>query len=365
MALSNPLLQAVRRYGPSVQGIAHQYGISGEALLAKLIQGESGGSATATSKAGAKGYTQFMPGTRRISIDRYGIDPLAGPDAAVHAAALHLRGKLTGAKGLQGYNPGGGQGYVDYILGQHVGDVGGRSGSGSSGGDSGGLATALTGSVTPGQVTGGGFDPGSPSVSSLADLLGSRPQPVAPQLPAAPFSSSKYLHLGNSPVVTQSQPEASGSGIDSLLAQMQGGGQEIPQTSVSAAQTSVSGSAPTAHASSASPSGGKTAKFDGKTVVAWMVPALQYAREHGWKGQVISGVRSHALQSQLYNDFKAGRRHGPVAVPGHSNHEIQNGGAVDVSDPNTLARIMAGYSGRKLRQGTAIGDPPHFSASGR
>lgn len=121
MALSPDIQRAIVKYAPLYDRQARsKYGISGRQLLAKLITGESGGRANAESKAGARGRAQFMPGTRAIAIEKYGIDPWRSADEAVHAAVLHLQGKLTGAKGLEGYNPGGGQQYVHYILGQNV-----------------------------------------------------------------------------------------------------------------------------------------------------------------------------------------------------------------------------------------------------
>jgi hypothetical protein len=105
-----------------------------------------------------------------------------------------------------------------------------------------------------------------------------------------------------------------------------------------------------------------TSEFEGKQVAAWMVPALQFARAHGWKGHVTSGVRTRSQQAQLYRN-RANNPY-PVAKPGSSNHEIENGGAIDVSDYSTLAKIMSRYGGKKLVQGTAINDPVHFSATG-
>jgi hypothetical protein len=80
------------------------------------------------------------------------------------------------------------------------------------------------------------------------------------------------------------------------------------------------------------------ASFEGKKVAAWIKPALVYARNHGWKGQVNSGYRSFADQTRIYN---SGVR--PAAKPGTSNHEGTDfpRGAVDVSDAQTLARILA------------------------
>lgn len=129
MTLSPDTLKAVRKYGKSVDGLARKrYGISGAALLAKTVKGESGDDATAVSNKGARGRAQFMPGSRDIARKKYGVDPYSGKaDDEVHAMALHLRGKINGSKGLEGYNPGD-PNYPKYILDQKVGDVhGGKS----------------------------------------------------------------------------------------------------------------------------------------------------------------------------------------------------------------------------------------------
>jgi hypothetical protein len=94
------------------------YGIGAEELLARLEKGESGGRKNAKSSAGARGWLQFMPGTRAAVIQKYGIDPWRTRGEAREAAAHHLLGDLGHRKGLAGYNPGGGQSYVNYILGQ-------------------------------------------------------------------------------------------------------------------------------------------------------------------------------------------------------------------------------------------------------
>lgn len=114
----------IARHGPSVDAIARsKYGISGQTLLAKLLKGESSFNMGAVSSANARGAAQFIPGTRRALLERFGVDPWRSPEEAVHGAALHLRGELGHATGLEGYNPGGGQGYVRYILSQDVAGV--------------------------------------------------------------------------------------------------------------------------------------------------------------------------------------------------------------------------------------------------
>ena len=103
-------LQAAQRYGPLVNQIAQGYRdpytghpLSGTALLLKLSKGENnlqmGG---APSSAGARGATQFTPGSRDVVIQKFGIDPWRSYDEAFHAAALHLRGMVNGQQGLQG-----------------------------------------------------------------------------------------------------------------------------------------------------------------------------------------------------------------------------------------------------------------------
>jgi hypothetical protein len=107
------------RYGPLADDEARKYGLTGSELLAKLLSGESGFNMGAVSSANAKGAAQFIPSTRQLYISRYGVDPWASPDSAVHAAAIYMQK----GGGLKAYNPGGGQGYINYILGQNVGGV--------------------------------------------------------------------------------------------------------------------------------------------------------------------------------------------------------------------------------------------------
>lgn len=133
MAARQAIEQAAARYGPSVDRVAARYGISGAALLLKLVKGESNFSGKAVSNKGARGFGQFMPGTRQAVLQKYGIDPWRSADEAVHAAALHLRGKLGHRKGLEGYNPGD-PSYPGYILSQRVGG-GHATGRRGGGGD--------------------------------------------------------------------------------------------------------------------------------------------------------------------------------------------------------------------------------------
>jgi len=119
----------------------------------------------------------------------------------------------------------------------------------------------------------------------------------------------------------------------------------------------VTTSAPKTPASS-SPTGTGTANFEGKQVAQWIKPALDYARANGWTGVVNSGYRSFKDQTRIYN---SGVR--PAAKPGTSNHEGSAfpRGAVDVSNPQQLAKILRSspYKSKLVWAGGV--DPVHFS----
>jgi len=111
-----------------------------------------------------------------------------------------------------------------------------------------------------------------------------------------------------------------------------------------------------------SSSKGGVAEFDGKPVASWIKPLLEYARQKGWKGTVNSGYRSDAEQTRIY---RSGVR--PAAKPkalggGGSNHSLTSflHGAVDVSDPETLNKILKAKNSRLKWAGNA--DKVHFSA---
>ena len=99
-----------------------------------------------------------------------------------------------------------------------------------------------------------------------------------------------------------------------------------------------------------------------KSIASWIVPVLQWASQHGWSGSVTSGYRS-------YQDQAAINASGAFSAPaGRSNHQTTQypGGAVDVSEPQQLLSVLAGYSGPNKLIGGVLGavDPEHFSATG-
>jgi hypothetical protein len=132
-------------------------------------------------------------------------------------------------------------------------------------------------------------------------------------------------------------------------------GQATPAT------TSDQGASPRASrapAAGATPKAKGVSTFDGKQVAAWIKPILSYGRAHGWKGSVNSGYRTFADQTRIYN---SGVR--PAARPGTSNHEgtAFPRGAIDVSDPQSLSKILrrSKYANALVYAGPK--DPVHFS----
>lgn len=110
---------AAERWGFLADAQAHKYGIAnGATLLLKIASGESGFNMKAVSSADAKGATQFIPSTRAEYVKHYGVDPWKSPEEAIHAAAIYMH-----TSGLAAYNPGGGQGYIDYIKKQPISPV--------------------------------------------------------------------------------------------------------------------------------------------------------------------------------------------------------------------------------------------------
>lgn len=108
-------------------------------------------------------------------------------------------------------------------------------------------------------------------------------------------------------------------------------------------------------------------RYDGVPVAAWMVPYLQWARENGWRGRLVSGWRDPQYSRNLCM-----RMCGAPSCPGRcagtsSNHSgsTPGRGAVDVSDYVTFERLMARCPiSPKLINRLDARDPVHFSVSG-
>jgi hypothetical protein len=99
-----------------------------------------------------------------------------------------------------------------------------------------------------------------------------------------------------------------------------------------------------------------------RPIADWIVPVLQWAYQHGWTGSVTSGFRTFIQQAALN---AAGAFSAPA---GYSNHEstAYPGGAVDVTSPAELIKVLATYPGPLKLHGGVLGpiDPEHFSATG-
>lgn len=108
--------------------------------------------------------------------------------------------------------------------------------------------------------------------------------------------------------------------------------------------------------------------FDGRQCASWLVPYLQWARAHGWKGYLTSGWRDPAYSEKLCLSM-CGRPSCPGRCAGRaSNHSgsVKPHGAIDVSDYYTFGRLMRScpYTPH-IYNALGAQDPVHMSATGR
>jgi len=108
--------------------------------------------------------------------------------------------------------------------------------------------------------------------------------------------------------------------------------------------------------------------FDGRPCAAWLVPYLDWAREHGWDGTLVSGWRDPVYSEKLcYN--MCGQPSCPGKCAGRSsNHSgtYRPKGAVDVSYYWEFGQLMKRCPiSPRLYNALGARDPVHFSASGR
>jgi hypothetical protein len=110
-----------------------------------------------------------------------------------------------------------------------------------------------------------------------------------------------------------------------------------------------------------------TTVIDGHPVANWIAAKVICAKQKGWPGHVVSGVRSDAEQQQacIHVCGNPNGCPGTCAKPGNSNHRgvVLPLGAVDVDDPVGFAAYVKDCPGPKL-----INDLPndrgHFSFTG-
>lgn len=109
-------------------------------------------------------------------------------------------------------------------------------------------------------------------------------------------------------------------------------------------------------------------KFDGVLCANWLIPYHQWARQHGWRGRLVSGWRD-----PVYSQGLCYRMCGRPSCPGKcaglaSNHvgSVKPKGASDVTDYINYGQIIrrCPFSPR-IYNALGARDPVHFSASGR
>lgn len=316
---------------------AQRYGLDPN-IFERQINQESGFNPNAVSPAGAIGIAQIMPGTARS----WGVnprDPVAALDAAARNMANYVKQFGSYRNALIAYNAGPGavgrkdlpaetQHYVSIILG--------------GGGNSGHPHLSPTGSTrgsTSGPSSSSLTIPGGSTIQTQADPAAEKRVILANYLQRVD-PKSLLLRLG-----VVSPNEATTQQVSVPLPP-----QQVSLTGAGASNSSGKAALATNMKG--------VANFEGHKVAAWIKPALEFARQHGWTGQVTSGYRSYADQQRIYN---SGVR--PAAKPGTSNHEFTAypGGAVDVSAAQQLAQILARspYAGKLVYAGAK--DPVHFS----
>lgn len=108
--------------------------------------------------------------------------------------------------------------------------------------------------------------------------------------------------------------------------------------------------------------------FDGRPCANWLIPYLEWARQHGWRGGLNSGWRDPVHSERLCRAMC-----GAPSCPGRcagraSNHvgHVKPSGAVDVSDYTNFATLMKRCPhSPSIFNALGAQDPVHFSASGR
>lgn len=116
---------------------------------------------------------------------------------------------------------------------------------------------------------------------------------------------------------------------------------------------------------------GGVTRFDGVPVAAWFVPYLNWARHTGhggekWQGGLVSGYRTPAYSESLcYQMCGAPACSGMCA--GRASHHSQRQrpeGAIDVSDYERFARIIAHAPYSPRIYNALSRDKVHFSSTG-
>jgi hypothetical protein len=106
--------------------------------------------------------------------------------------------------------------------------------------------------------------------------------------------------------------------------------------------------------------------FDGVPCATWLMPYLQWARNHGWPGRLVSGWRDPAYSERLCFAM-CGRPSCPGKCAGRSSHHsgsLKPNGAVDVTFYTEFGHIIAGCPFQPRIFNNLPADRVHFSAQG-
>jgi len=326
------------QYDNLFQKYGTQYGVDPK-LLSSVAHAESNYNPRAGSSAGAQGLMQFMPGT--FAAQHVGSNPY-DPAQSVQAGAKYLSSLLHQFGGntrlaVAGYNAGGGaarkaitaypetRNYVSKVMGYYGG---GNAGT------------------------------GMPSNGAVSDS-----QPLS-QLPFTHLSNAQQNRLAAPTTIGSSAWNDSGdngiaSQLNALYAQKNAAYSEAQQQAMQPGGGAGGYNDMVYRVPGSNVAG--LGKFGSSQVAGWISPILNWAQQHGWKGQVTSGYRSAADQQRIIDTGANGSN--PVAAAGHSNHQMTAfpGGAVDVSMAQQLSNLLmhSPYAGQLVYAGAK--DPVHFS----
>lgn len=107
-------------------------------------------------------------------------------------------------------------------------------------------------------------------------------------------------------------------------------------------------------------------RYDGVPVAAWIIPYLQWARENGWHGRLVSGWRDPAYSESLCYRICGRPSCSGTCAGRNSNHSgsAKPHGAVDVSDYIKFAQVIQHCPLSPKLFNALPRDRVHFSASG-
>jgi hypothetical protein len=104
-----------------------------------------------------------------------------------------------------------------------------------------------------------------------------------------------------------------------------------------------------------------------RPVCGWFVPILDEARQRGWRGYVVSGVRTPEYSVQLCRNICGSDSCPGLCAGRSSNHNATScekpQGAIDVTDYYTLSSVLR-QMGNPIFNDLPI-DRVHFSATGK